>query len=283
MNRVQSLCVVLGLVAAALGGCVSGPKNVLYQPNELHSPYAKSQGQALWAVVPPSNASGTSHADMQQVGDALVGAIAQTRGLRCLPLDRTLAAMHTLKMQGVNTPAQARSLAKALGVDGLVIPTVTAWDPYDPPIVGLTVALHARTEAQREMQQRTKLDPRELTQALSDVGFVDTTGFEDRPTAVASLHLDARSHATLSAVRSYAKGRHDQENAIGWRTYVIAMPQYVKFAAHEAVSELLVSERRRVAPPPPPDPIITPESALSANELGTSPQSRQVVADALSR
>lgn len=283
MNRVQSLCVVLGLVVVALGGCVSGPRNVLYQPSELHSPYAKSQGQALWAVVPPSNASGTSHADMQQVGDALVGAVAQTRGLRCLPLDRTLAAMRALKMQSVNTPTQARSLAKALGVDGLVIPMVTAWDPYDPPIVGLTVALHARTEAMREQQQRTKLDPRKLTEASSDVGFVDTTGFEDRPTAVASLHLDARSHATLAAVRAYAMGRHDQENAIGWRTYVIAMPQYVQFAAHEAVGELLASERRRVAPPPPPDPVITPESALAAREPGTLPQSRQVVAGMLGR
>lgn len=263
--------VMLGLVALVLGGCASGPKDVLYQPDELHSPYAKSQGQALWAVVPPSNASGTSHADMEQVGDALVSAIAQTRGLRALPLDRTLAAMNTLKMQSVRTPAQASALSKALGVDGLVIPTVTAWDPYDPPVVGLTVALHAKTQAGSERTHRTKLDPRKLTEALSDAGFVDTTGFEDRPTAVASLHLDARNHATLSAVRAYAVGRHDQENAIGWRTYVIAMPQYVQFAAHQAVSELLASERQRLTPPPPPE--IVPEA--QAMDGSMNPQVNQ--------
>ncbi len=242
---------LISLMACSLAGCASSQRETLYKPNELRSPYSTDVGEPLWAVVPPSNASGTTLADTEQVGDALVAAVQQTRGLDCLPLDRTLAAMAALQMASVSTPTEAKALAKALGVDGLVIPTVTAWDPYDPPKVGITLALHARTEAVGVTAQRTTLNPRDLTLATSDVGFASPSSFDDRPTAVASLHLDARNHATLAAVRSYATGRHDDAGAVGWRKYVIAMPMYVEFAAHEAVGQLLAREHLRVAPPPP--------------------------------
>ncbi len=228
---------------AALTGCASTSSQTLYQPYELRSPYPRSSGEALWAVVPPTNETGTTLAQTDAVGDALVASIQQTRGLSSLPMNRTIAAMRSLDMTAVTTPAQARALARAMNVDGLLIPVVTAWDPYDPPKIGLTVALHLQQE-----EEPASLNVRDLTTATSDFGSARARTEPQPPAAVTSLHLDARNHATLASLRAFAVGRHDDQSAAGWRSYVLAMPKYVEFAAHEAIADLLSREHARLAP-----------------------------------
>lgn len=242
---------ICGLLCAvvALGGCGTSQKDVLYQPQTLQSPYASVNDQVLWAVVPPGNESGTTLADSEAVGDALVAAVQQAQGLRCLPLDRTIAAMQALNMDAVRTPADAATLSKALGVDGLLVSTVTAWNPYDPPTIGLSLALFARSEAMGAPAQADLLDPRALIAAASDQDFLGSDSFVDRPLAVVSEHMDAKNHATLAALREYATGRHDDRAAAGWRRYTMAMPLYTEFAAHHVIDRLLRDESRRVAPP----------------------------------
>ena len=65
----------------------------LSQPIVLRAPY---ETERVWAVVPFANESGVSNADGVAVADRFVSEIEQVEGLRCLPLNRTLAAMRSL-------------------------------------------------------------------------------------------------------------------------------------------------------------------------------------------
>jgi len=55
-------------------------------------------------------------------------------------LNRTIAAMRALRMSDLKSPAEVRQLASELGVDGVIVGSITAWDPYDPPKLGIALA-----------------------------------------------------------------------------------------------------------------------------------------------
>lgn len=236
--RAIALAVVLIGVAWS-AGCRAKPE--LTPPGVLVSPYA---GDALFAVIPPRNESGASFVDPDRVGDMLVASLAQTRGLRCLPLNRTIEAMRALGLPSVNSAMEANQLARALGVDGIVAATITAYDPYDPPTIGLTLALFPQPSLGGRREGPLD-DPRLLAMQASDAGYTGMRGSE--PTAVESVHLDARSHDVLLRLRRYAEGRKEKETALDWRIYTASMDLYTQFGAHEAVRGLLDHEWLRLA------------------------------------
>jgi hypothetical protein len=236
--RVFALALLL--LGAALGaGCRAKPE--LIPPGVLVSPYA---GDALFAVIPPRNESGVSFVDPDRVGDMLVAAVAQARGLRSLPLNRTIEAMRALELPSVSSATEANQLARALGVDGIIAATITAYDPYDPPTIGLTLALFPQPSLGGRREGPLD-DPRLLAMQASDAGYTGARGSE--PTAVESVHLDARSHDVLLKLRRYAEGRKEKETALDWRIYTASMDLYTQFGAHEAVRGLLDHEWLRLA------------------------------------
>lgn len=230
------------VLAAALGGCNSGPKQAeLVPPELLVAPYDTSRGEVLWAVAPLGNESGVSTVDTDLVADALVAKIDEARGVACLPLNRTIAAMRSRGMRSVRTPGDARTLATALGVDALLVGNITAYDPYDPPKLGMSLALYSRQRTEGD-----ELDPVKLKTSFSDYGQISRSQFADRPAAVVSEHLDGANHEVQMELRRYASGRHDQTSALGWRSALASMDLYTEFAAHFAVSRLLEQERLRL-------------------------------------
>jgi hypothetical protein len=234
-----SLVLLSGLV---LGGC-AGERDPLTPPKPLVAPYDATAGEALWAVAPLMNESGVSFVDSGKVADALVAAASEVRGVTCLPLNRTLITMRGRQLKGVSTPAEARALANALGVDGLIVGTITAYDPYDPPKIGLSLALWTR-----ERSGLAGLDPMQLQSAFTDQDRRSRrSGFSpDRPSAVVSEHLDAANHEVQMSLRQYQLGRSDPGTALGWRSGLVNMDLYTNFAAHWAVSRLLEQERIRL-------------------------------------
>ncbi len=235
------VCLVL---VAALVGCASN-KDPLSPPRPLVSPYDTVNGEALWAVAPLMNETGVSFVDTGAVADALVAAVGEVRGIACLPLNRTLLAMRGRQVKSVSTPGEARALANTLGVDGLIVGTVTAYDPYDPPKLGLSLVLWTR-----ERSGLAAVDPVQLQSAFSDQDRRARRNWSvDRPSATVSEHLDASNHEVLMALRQYQTGRSDPGSALGWRSGLVSMDLYTRFAAHWAVSRLLEQERIRVGQP----------------------------------
>jgi hypothetical protein len=223
------------------------PRDRLAAPAAIVAPYDTSERDVIWAVLPPRNESGTSLVRTDLIGDELVAAVQQVRGVRCVPLNRALEAARELGMpDGPRDSGDAVRLADALGVDGVIASTVTAYDPYDPPILGLALALYTKPGRMSQAAQ-TDLDPMALRMAFSDFGRFDGVRFSGDPVSVVSEHLDARDHAVLMALRAYATGRSDPASSLRWRVYTASMELYTRFAAHHAVGRLIDEEWLRLA------------------------------------
>ncbi|RMH13421.1 MAG: hypothetical protein D6695_04000 [Planctomycetota bacterium] len=184
--------------------------------------------------------------DELEVGDAIVAAVTEIQGVAALPINRTIQAMRGLQIERITSPDQVRQLAQAMGVDGVLVPSITAWDPYNPPTIGLTLALYARSDAMTPNAQ-PELDPKALASAASDAGFLARSNFSTAPVSVAIEHLDARNHQVQLFVREYAQGRSESESALNWRIYFASMDLYTQFAAYHTVRKVLEGEWLRTA------------------------------------
>lgn len=258
MLRVFARGALAALVLVTHAACQPQGRPAPVPPQVLVAPYDASTGEVLWAVAPLGNESGVSEVNLDMIADALVARIDEVRGIACLPLNRTLAAMRARGMRSIRTPGDARQLALALGVDALVVGNVTAYDPYDPPKLGLSVALYSRDRSMAK-----PIDPVKLKRSYSDYGQITRSQFADRPSAVISEHLDGANHEVKMELMRYAQGRHEADSARGWRGHLASMDLYTEFAAFVAVSRLLEQERLRLG---------QPGSAMTtANPAGTQP------------
>lgn len=231
-----------------LAGCGSQHKpEPLVAPRTLTTPYNTINGDVLWAVVPLRNESGASLVESLVMSDHLVGAIEEAQGLKCLPVDRTLAAMEALKLRRIRTPAEARTLAQTLGVDGIVVGSITAYDPYTP-MIGLSLALYERPGVGQAMASDSSkpFNPRDLQRSATDDTHLPNT-WSERPLAVWSERLDAKNHQVLMDVRAYGEGRSSQRSALGWKRYTASADLFAQFAMYKGVDGLLQQEWTRVA------------------------------------
>lgn len=237
-RNLAGLTVVLMSVTAMIaGGCQHrGPK--LEPPSVLISPYRQPQ---LWAVVPPMNESGVSHVDELLVADMMVQEAEQIIGVTVLPVNRVVRAMRELELDVVTTAEDATLLAGVLDVDALVVGTVTAYDPYRPPVLGMALQLF-----RRDMSARTALsDTVQLTR--SPTGEVAPAEYGPPPAvAQASGVFDASNHRVLLWLDQYATGRAMPETAYGSRIYLVRMDMYTKFVSHRLLGDLLEAEYCRL-------------------------------------
>ncbi len=208
------------LIALAITGCVK-PKP---RDAPLVSPY---QTRKVWAVAPLTNESGTLTADGVRLADKLAQQLATVENLTVLPVNRTLAAMDQLGIANLTGPADVERLRALLAVDGLLVGNITAYDPYDPPKIGLALELYTTPQS----------DP-------------DHPAFTPTPAAASALsdYLDAADPFVRDAMRRYAVERGlEGDNPVQWRSYRISMDLYSEFVAHELTARLLAAEARRIS------------------------------------
>jgi hypothetical protein len=192
-------------------------------------------------VAPFRNESGTSIVDPAVFADHVTQQIQQAPGITIVPVNRVIAAMDAMDMTTVNSLDGAMKLMGTLGVDGLLVGTITAWDPYEPPKIGAIMQLYAR----QLPGGGTALDSRELTQATTDENLPGLTAYR-QPVASASGHFDAANGAVLQRLRDYAHGRAPEDSAAGWRRYLLNMDLYSEFVSHELMRRLFAAEWERL-------------------------------------
>jgi hypothetical protein len=253
------------LLSAFLTGCGGTTPPELTTPEVLVSPYQADRSQPLWAVAPLRNESGTSIAESMALADELVARIQEVRGLAAVPMNRVIGAMRATGLREINTPADARLLAQTLGVDGVIVGSITSWDPYDPPRIGLTLGLFGSGATPNAPQESTgSVDTRDLQRSSTEHAL---SRFDDRPLSVIVSHYDARNHEVLMSVQRYAAGRTDFRAPLGWRSYLANMDQYSQFVAFHALNQLLDAERLRLARATPP-----PSKGSATRVTGVTPR-----------
>lgn len=235
----------LALLACAPPGCASED---LRAPRSLTSPYGVGPSGVLWAVAPLANESGVGAVDPLLLTDSLVYQVQQVRGINATPLSRTLAAMRALGLESVTSPSEARLLAETLGADAILVGSITAWDPYDPPEIGLSLALYGVSEAIGGFAEPVRVDPRALAAATTDMTLPGSMPESwSAPASAVAAHLDGANHEVQTAVRVYAEGRHEVVSALGWRRYLASMTLFTEFACSRVTEQLLDMERLRIA------------------------------------
>lgn len=129
-------------VALSTSGCSLVLPEVSRQP-VVHNPFPQL---SRVAVVPFFNQSAEPTVDGRQFALAYYAELQGTPGFEVVPVAAVEAAMQGLGVtfDAPEPPAeQARRLAGALGVDAVVIGTVTDYSPYYPPRCGVRVEWYA--------------------------------------------------------------------------------------------------------------------------------------------
>jgi hypothetical protein len=223
-------------------GCSREPK--LVEPVTLAAPYEHAQ---IWAVVPFANESGVSTVRVDRVADAFTEQAEQIDGVQAVPVNRVIATMRRIGMKSVTSANDALILMNALGVDGLIVGSVTTFDPFPPIKFGAAIQLFTR-----EHDVRGGIDPVRESRAPSERVSLAQVGISN-PVAQASGVFDATNHQTLMDLNQFAVGRTEPRSAYGKDAYLVSMDLYTQFVAYRLLHDLLDSERSRIAPAPPPD------------------------------
>jgi len=223
---------VLGMTWLALAvGCSS--QKPYGEEEQLFLPGTHRQ---VWAVAPAINLSGQSQIDPLLQSDLVYQELQKVRGLTVIPVDRVVEVYASLKIDKVQSERQASEICRLLGCDGLVVPTVTAYDPYDPPKFGASVQLFVRPGT---FERMPKLDPRALERSATPTAAGPPVMPETHNMAQVVEMYDASDGTVLEAVKAYAKGRTDPNKPLGVDEITVSMDRYCAFGYHELLSELL--------------------------------------------
>ena len=222
----RSLLLLIACVALT-GGCESPPpqygrEDILFSPK-----YAPRS----FAVAPAINLSGQRQPDALLQADLVFQELQQVRGITVVPVNRVAQAYAGLGIRQVESAQQAAEVCDAIGVDALIVPTITAFDPYDPPKMGASLQTFVR-------KQRTGsgIDVRQLNR--EPTGRVQSEPKNADFIQAAKL-FDAAAGTTRVRVSEYARGRMDPTGALGEREFYMNMDRYASYVWHELIEETL--------------------------------------------
>lgn len=220
------------LVLLALAGCGLTDKKAPPPPVEvaISSPYP---GVHTLAIAPTINLSGSRDFDPLVVSDTLFGEMGQVPGLNVLPLNKTLLAMQRLGVRTIDDPKVAQRLASMLNADGLVIPAVTAYDPYNPPNVGMILQMYTPASGR---PTAVAARPNTSTSAEDYIG---------QPVSQVNGVFNATNQSVLHELRTYAAGRTEYDSALQEKKFLVNADLYMRFVCHAMVRRLMEVESSR--------------------------------------
>jgi hypothetical protein len=237
MRRIRTLMVMVFAAATLLCGCQH------HEPQygsevQLSMPGLRRQ---VWAVAPTIDLSG-ENVDPFLQSDLVFSQLQQVHGLTVIPVNRVVEVFMSLKIAQVQSPEEAAGVCELLGCDALVVPTVTLYDPYNPPKFGAALQLFekpigfARTAAVVEMQDPATQEPTTKVTPTAPVAadFKQAVGM-----------FDAANGSTREDLWLYAEGRNDPKGPMGAKEYVESMDRYCGFAYHQLIRDLLNREGNR--------------------------------------
>jgi hypothetical protein len=252
--------IFLTVAALGLAGCGSfftGEKKVLPPPLEYSviSPYSQTH---TMAIAPAINLSGSRDFDPLVVSDKLYEEMQQVQNLNVLPLNKTLLAMERLGIRSIDDVKTAQRLAEYLQADGLVVPAVTAYDPYNPPLVGMVLQLYTPEAKVAPAAPVAVVKPASVRTNPDRVIFATdipaATGTprpdplpERQPASQVSAVFNATNQSVLRELRLFAAGRSQYDSALAEQKFLMDSDSYMRFVCHAMTRRLMDVERERIS------------------------------------
>lgn len=186
------------------------------------------------AVAPAINQSGSDDFDSVRVADLAASELGNFEGVRVVGVNQVMAAMVNRNMQWLRSPEDAMAIGRDLGVDGVLVFAITEYDPYDPPVVGLTMQLYATNGPSLSggdpVQASRMPAPPETEQAVQTSGL---------PWAEIQRVFNASHRRVVADVKEYARVREDDLGPYGWKRNIVSQELYLRFCFYSAIGELL--------------------------------------------
>lgn len=217
------------ILAAVLcsGGCglkVTGP--VRLENNAL--------GPMTIAVAPALNVSGSPDLDANRVADLMASELSYVAGVSVIPVNRVLAVLADQGRQRVESPGHALEIARILGADAILVFEVAEYDPYEPPVVGITAQLYG----QRRNARKVGFDPVSESR-LGAPGRGPEAVSPLAPLAQSEQVFDSSHQWVCQEVKRFAKSRSAHAGPFGWRKYLASQQLYLRFCCHAAIRSLM--------------------------------------------
>lgn len=221
------------LLASALVGCQEHPKPYGAEAQS----FLPGAHREIWAVAPAVNLSGQVVDPLIQADD-LYQQLQQVHGLTVIPVNRVAEVFAALQIARVQSQEQATLICDQLGCDALIVPTITIFDPYDPPKLGVSLQVLRKGKVPPKLQN---VDVHELSRMATP----PPTAALPPPQALSFRQSVGMFDATNGSVREklaiYAAGRDDPMGPLGNREYLLNMDRYSGFVYHELIQDLLRS------------------------------------------
>jgi hypothetical protein len=217
------------VLLCAVAGCSSGPPDYGRESVTFAPRYAPR----TIAVAPAINLSGVSAPDPLLQADLVYQQMQAVRGVTVIPVNRVIQVSAALGIRSIDSHEQAAAICEALGADALAVPTITTFDPYDPPKMAASLQLFVTKYRDRE----GKLDVRALSRQATDRPVQSLPKNADF--IQAARLFDAASGSTRDRIRVYASGRNDPSGPLGEREFYLNMDRYAAFVWHELIAETL--------------------------------------------
>lgn len=218
----------LVLAIGWLPGCI--PKPAEYGRETIT--FAPRYGPRTIAVAPAVNLSGQSQPDPLLQADIVFQQIQSVRGVTVIPVNRVVQVCAGLGIRNIESREQAIAVCEALGSDALVVPTITTFDPYDPPKMAASLQLFVSKYRDRS----GNIDVRQLSRQATD-GPVQL--LPQNADFIQAAHLfDGASGSTRDRLSAFAAGRNDPYGALGEREFYLNMDKYASFVWHELIDEV---------------------------------------------
>jgi len=225
--------IIIGALAVWMAGCQDKPPNYGVEDQT----YFPGKQRQVWAVAPAVNLSGQEVDPLLQADD-LYEQLQHIHGLTIIPVNRVAQVFSGLQIARVQSAEQAAIICDQLGCDGLIVPTITIYDPYDPPKFGASLQLFRKGQSAASIPN---VDVHELSRAATPgagepmpvpqlAGFKQTVGI-----------FDASDGSVREHLAQYAVGRNDPVGPLGSREYLLNMDRYCGFVYHELTVELMRS------------------------------------------
>jgi hypothetical protein len=193
-----------------------------------------SDKSEVWAVAPAINLSGQVEVDPLLQADIVYGQLQQVRGLTVVPVNRVAEVYATLQIEQVQSSEQAALVCDLLGCDALIVPTVTAYDPYNPPKLGASLQMFRRPQGFSRSEQ---IDPRALSRAAAPTA---TESLPTQPDFLQAVGMfDAANGSVRDSLAAYVAGRNDPLGPLGAKEYLVSMERYCGFVYHGLIGQLL--------------------------------------------
>lgn len=212
-----------------LVGC--RPAERVVEPAVIANP---TLGPMSIAVAPALNQSGSTDFDANRFADLMAGELSYADGISVIPVSRVLGVLAAQRMEAVESPAHALEIVRALGADAILVFSVTQYDPYDPPSIGITAQLYGTRPGSSGGTVEPVALSRQAALAASSPRRA-ARGLIGQTQGV----FDAASDWVVRDIRHYAACRHGQRSPYGWRKYVVSQQHFIRYCCYATITRLI--------------------------------------------